>query len=289
MRLPVNVMFLTTPPIAAGASTTPVEPPGLSCKGGSIFDGWCRLGRVFHQQEEEMAVRTRDEFSASVIVALRERVGSLCSNPACRCATTGPHSDNFGAARVGVAAHITAAAPGGPRYDASLSKEQRTSAENGIWLCRVCERKIDVDPERYSVSLLLDWKRKAEEEADRNLGIPRSGSQPKASDSDYHCPHCDTGFLSGRTVCVGCRGQIVWGATTEERKAGMAAGMIAVGLPLLWLYGLLGVKLISSGTVSIFPLGIGLALALGGGALGVNWVEQYRRARNPRVFVRKLV
>jgi hypothetical protein len=66
---------------------------------------------------------------------------------------------------VGVAAHITAASPGGPRYDASLSSADRQSAANGIWLCQKCAKLVDNDPERYTVSVLRLWKEQAEADA----------------------------------------------------------------------------------------------------------------------------
>ena len=42
-------------------------------------------------------------------------------------------------------AHICAAAQGGPRYDASMTPEERKSFENGIWLCQSCSKLIDTD------------------------------------------------------------------------------------------------------------------------------------------------
>lgn len=77
----------------------------------------------------------RDEFPPSVKEELAKRVGYLCSNPACRQPTSGPQSKPSGTVNIGVTAHITAASPDGPRYDASLSSEERKAASNGIWLC----------------------------------------------------------------------------------------------------------------------------------------------------------
>jgi ribosomal protein L37AE/L43A len=53
---------------------------------------------------------------------------------------------------IGVAAHISGAAPGGPRYDASMSSEARKSINNGIWLCANCARLVDGDAVSQRVS-----------------------------------------------------------------------------------------------------------------------------------------
>ncbi|SEH54401.1 hypothetical protein SAMN05660691_00004 [Rheinheimera pacifica] len=71
---------------------------------------------------------------------------------------------------IGVAAHICAASPGGPRYNPNMSEEQRTSYDNGIWLCQTCSRLIDVDERRFSVELLQTWKREAEEYSLKRVG-----------------------------------------------------------------------------------------------------------------------
>lgn len=49
------------------------------------------------------------------------------------------------ATNAGVAAHITAASPGGARYDAALTPEARADIGNGIWLCQNHARLIDND------------------------------------------------------------------------------------------------------------------------------------------------
>lgn len=111
-----------------------------------------------------MAAR-RDNFPSSVRKALAARVNYRCSNPECRLATTGPSHDPGKSVDVGVAAHITAAAAGGERYDPSLTKEERKSAENGIWLCQNHAKLVDNDSVRYTVEVLREWKDEAESAA----------------------------------------------------------------------------------------------------------------------------
>lgn len=74
--------------------------------------------------------------------------------------------------RGGDAAHIIAASPNGPQYDPSMSPMERSSIENGIWLCVVCARKIDHDQGAYPVELLREWKASAETAAAREFGKP---------------------------------------------------------------------------------------------------------------------
>lgn len=64
------------------------------------------------------------DFPSNTKSILAKRVGYLCSNPLCGCATVGPQRNGLGIISIGVAAHICAAASGGPRYD-----ETMTSAE----------------------------------------------------------------------------------------------------------------------------------------------------------------
>lgn len=119
-----------------------------------------------------MAKRTRDDFSPQVKKTLEKRVNSRCSNPECRVPTCGPTTDPMKFNNIGKAAHIAAAALGGARYDQTMSHAQRSSISNGIWLCANCADTIDRDVQRYSVQLLLEWKRQAEDRAKSEHGKP---------------------------------------------------------------------------------------------------------------------
>jgi hypothetical protein len=107
----------------------------------------------------------RDDFTKVTKEILARRVGYRCSNPECRKLTTGPRTNVDEAVNIGVAAHITAAAPGGPRYDPKLSSRLRSSIRNGIWLCQNCAKLVDNDPERYTIEVIREWKTMSEQEA----------------------------------------------------------------------------------------------------------------------------
>lgn len=104
----------------------------------------------------------RDEFSPRTKSVIAARAGYLCSNPECRSFTSARQTDPGKAYNQGKAAHITAAAPGGPRYDPSLTSEQRSAAMNGIWLCTWCADAIDRDLDKHTDELLRNWKEQAE-------------------------------------------------------------------------------------------------------------------------------
>ena len=120
----------------------------------------------------------RDDFHVSVKRTVAARVGGKCSNPDCRAPTTGPTLGPDGSSNVGIAAHITAAAAAGPRFDPTLTVRARRSADNAIWLCSPCAKKIDDDSARYTVLELRFWKKDAEDIADRDKGRP--GVSPAA-------------------------------------------------------------------------------------------------------------
>lgn len=104
----------------------------------------------------------RDEFLEPVKRILAARAGHVCSNPSCRRATSGPQANPSGVINIGVAAHITAASPLGPRYDETATAEQRCASENGIWLCQTCAKLVDNDPIRFTADVLRSWKGQAE-------------------------------------------------------------------------------------------------------------------------------
>ena len=107
----------------------------------------------------------RDEFPLGVRQKLAERAAFICSNPSCNKITIGPvENDLTKSTRIGVAAHICAAAPNGPRYDISQTLRERASITNGIWLCGSCSILIDknngID---YPADHLHRWKNDHEE------------------------------------------------------------------------------------------------------------------------------
>jgi len=112
----------------------------------------------------------RDDFSEEMKRAVASRVANCCSKPDCGAVTSGPQVDPAKALNVGVAAHITAASAGGPRYDASLTPEERRHHANAIWLCQTCAKLIDNDPARYTAELLRQWRQQAEEKALSRIG-----------------------------------------------------------------------------------------------------------------------
>ena len=112
-------------------------------------------------------MKRRDNFSLEIKRKLAARAGNKCS--ICEKTTSGPGSTPDSTLSDGIAAHITAASPRGPRFDATLSTEQRISMENGIWACTKHGREIDSDANNYSVELLRGLKRQREEYARQEL------------------------------------------------------------------------------------------------------------------------
>ena len=113
----------------------------------------------------------RDDFPEKVRRTAALRTGHRCS--ICRAHTSGPQSREDGVLNVGEAAHISAASPGGPRFDPALSSEQRTGVSNAIWLCRNCAKLIDNDVARFPRELLTILKKRAEADAFTELGKPQ--------------------------------------------------------------------------------------------------------------------
>jgi len=106
----------------------------------------------------------RDDFSLKTKQILANRVACICSNLKCRTITMGPHTNPKKYITIGVAGHITAASPKGPRYDRELTPLERKSPENGIWLCQNCGKLVDSDNSKFTKQELLQWKQQAEDE-----------------------------------------------------------------------------------------------------------------------------
>ncbi|MBI2681396.1 MAG: NACHT domain-containing protein [Candidatus Solibacter usitatus] len=114
-------------------------------------------------------MQPRDDFSATVKGMVAARAGYRCS--ICRGTTVGPDSTD-GKVNVGVAAHITAASPGGPRYDPTQTPEERASLDNAIWLCQNHAHLIDVDTAFFTTSELRRLKGEHEDRTGKSIGLP---------------------------------------------------------------------------------------------------------------------
>lgn len=130
----------------------------------------------------------RDDFSQSVKKTVAERAGYLCSIPRCNRPTIGPHSNPNKAKCLGVAAHICAAAPGGPRYDPDQTPEERKDIANAIWVCEMHGSDIDKDDSPYPKEILIEWKRIHESFFSTivNLGLREALGLPGAAHAEQH-------------------------------------------------------------------------------------------------------
>jgi hypothetical protein len=95
--------------------------------------------------------------SAKTLRQLYMLSGNQCANP--RCATV---LINANGTLVADVCHIKAERPGGPRFDKTLTPEQRRAHKNLILLCSTCHKLVDREPEKYTVAMLTKWKRDRE-------------------------------------------------------------------------------------------------------------------------------
>ncbi|MFJ4257502.1 hypothetical protein ACIP01_11240 [Pseudomonas monteilii] len=118
-------------------------------------------------EAQKPVAHQRHDFTKPTIQRLRDRAGNVCSFPECHVHT---HGSAFPGGKVnseksigiGIACHIKAAAPGGPRYDVKQTKDERRHIDNGIWMCQTHSKLVDADDSAYSVETLVEWKQKAE-------------------------------------------------------------------------------------------------------------------------------
>jgi hypothetical protein len=119
----------------------------------------------------------RHDFTEHTRKVIAERGGYRCADPDCLAVTVGPALlEKTSAARVGVAAHIHAASPDGPRYEPTQTEAERRSVENGLWMCQTHGRLIDSDESGHTGEELLRWKVAAERKAAAELGLPTARS-----------------------------------------------------------------------------------------------------------------
>jgi hypothetical protein len=102
----------------------------------------------------------RAEFSAATRKIIAGRAGYQCSVLNCGRSTMGPGPGQGQVIDTGMAAHIYAASPGGPRGTGGLSAAERSEPENGIWCCYSHGKAIDSDSgNAFSAAQLKAWKR----------------------------------------------------------------------------------------------------------------------------------
>jgi hypothetical protein len=145
-----------------------------------------------------MAGSNRDDFPAAVRNALAHRASHQCSFTGCGLSTSGPSEASLDAAiKFGVAAHVCAAAPGGPRYLASMTPNERSSISNAIWLCPTHAALIDRDSVTYTPQRLRDMKSAHE----ARMTAEQSGVRSAGIGADFVALGSDIIF-SGELVAV---------------------------------------------------------------------------------------
>jgi hypothetical protein len=121
----------------------------------------------------------RDDFPESTKRILALRAGYRCSY--CQRLTTGPSEEGpMAVASIGVAAHISAASPRGKRYLQAMPRQERSSIENGIWLCANHATLIDRDDSLYTIEALKEIKQRHEEWCKSEVRGPSRDALPDA-------------------------------------------------------------------------------------------------------------
>jgi len=131
-------------------------------------------------EKDNILPSNRDDFTEATKNKLGKQVAWHCSRPGCVAPTVSATADGKGIITLGRAAHITAAASGGPRYDIRLTPAERKGADNGIWLCATCANLIDADETAFPEQLIRGWKRTAQKRARLDLVLSHAHSGPGA-------------------------------------------------------------------------------------------------------------
>ena len=67
-----------------------------------------------------------------------------------------------------------------------LSPVERSSSDNGIWLCQQCAKLVDSDERKYTVEILAAWKVASEQRTIRELvGIPEDEFFPQPASASH--------------------------------------------------------------------------------------------------------
>ena len=119
---------------------------------------WPTTRRLTMTARKPMAFMTQEPGQASIIA------GGLDSVIAAR---------NQGGTVVGEICYIRARRQGGPRFDASLTAEQRDDFPNLILFCRTCHTLVDTTPDAYTAERLQAVKQTHERQTQETLSAER--------------------------------------------------------------------------------------------------------------------
>jgi hypothetical protein len=146
----------------------------------------------------------RADFSPATRRVIAERAGYQCSVLNCGKPTVGPGPGNTKSLHTGMAAHIYAASPGGPRGTGGLTAAERSEPENGIWCCYSHGKAIDsANGNAYSAAQLKAWKRLHESRKSAEMGgVPHDRFGLVESIAVNSAP---ASSLSGRKFDLGMR------------------------------------------------------------------------------------
>lgn len=109
----------------------------------------------------------REDFPDAVVREIAQKAMCICAR--CLC-LTGYGTSEGKPRTIAEGAHINAASAKGPRTGLGLSPNYLKSAANGIWLCKICHKEIDDDPNRFDLNTLKKLKTDHEEIIRRIVG-----------------------------------------------------------------------------------------------------------------------
>ena len=106
------------------------------------------------------------EPTRTTVKKLFARCRNRCAFPEC----SAPIVEDNGTV-TGIICHIRARSPGGPRYSAKQTEEQRHDADNLILMCSRHSKVIDSEPRRYTVTMLEGFKAAHERPFENELSV----------------------------------------------------------------------------------------------------------------------
>ena len=117
--------------------------------------------------------KTDHDFILYTVRIIAQSASYICSNPECRNLTIAGSKALVGRViNIGEAAHIIGNAKGSARYE-EKTIVNKSSVENGIWLCRNCHKLVDSNGGKdYPTEKLKQWKIEHNKYLSKNLGKP---------------------------------------------------------------------------------------------------------------------